>query len=105
MARKNRPGAAREAFARERAQVRRGAPGKRFVGEAAEQRRAAKRAELATVERMSEIDAALRRADDVGEPVSAILAELVQDAARLVRSLVAAPFRIVVAMRQSRQGA
>jgi hypothetical protein len=102
MARKNRPGAAREAFARQQAQARRGAPGKRFIGDRAAESAAARRAELATVERMAEIDSALRRADEVGEPVSAILAELVQDATRLLRSLLLAPLRIAVALRQPR---
>src|SRR5512147_3070990 len=104
MARKNRAGMARQAFARQQAQLRRRAPGKRFVGEGAGQRQAARRAEVEAVERMAD-DAALRRADEVGEPVSAILAELVQDAARLARSLVTAPFCIALAPRQSRQGA
>ncbi len=102
MARKNRPEAAREALARQQARTRRGAPGKRFVGERAPQRRAARARELRAVARMAEVDAAVHRAEEIGTPVAAIVAELVEDAVRLLRSLVAAPFRIARALRQPR---
>lgn len=103
MARKNRPEKAREALSRQRAQTQRRAPGKRFIGETAGQREAARREELATVERMAEIDSALRRADAVGQPISAVLAGLVQDATRLVQSLLLAPIRIALALRPARR--
>ncbi len=102
MARKNRPRAARETLARQQAQTRRGAPGKRFIGERSAQSEAARREETAVVERMAEVDAAVRRAEELGTPVAAILAELVENTVRLVRSLVAAPFRIVQALRHPR---
>ncbi len=51
---------------------------------------------------MAEVDAAVRRAEELGTPVAAILAELVENTVRLVRSLVAAPFRIVQALRHPR---
>jgi hypothetical protein len=47
---------------------------------------------------MAERDAPRRRAEALGEPIAAIVAELVEDAVRLVRSLVAAPFRIARAL-------
>jgi hypothetical protein len=96
MAAKIRPESARETVARQRAQTRRGAPGKRFIGERARQSEAARRAELEQVERMAERDAAQRRART---PVTAILVELVADALKLARSLVSAPFRIFQALR------
>jgi hypothetical protein len=102
MAVKNRPGAARAALGQQEARTRRGAPGRRFVGEGAEQSAKARRDERERVGRMAEIDAAQRRADELGTPVSAILAELVQDSVDLGRSLVSAPFRIVAALRRPR---
>jgi hypothetical protein len=100
MAGKNRPGSTRSTLGQQEAEVRRGAPGKRFIGEAAEQSQRARRAERQKVERMAEVDAAERRARAVRVPVSAILAEVVQDAFRLARSLFAAPFRIAQALRR-----
>lgn len=102
MAAKNRPGSARDALGQQQARTRRGAPGKRFVGEAAGQSAAARGAERRKVGRMAEIDAAERRAEEVGTPVAAILAELVEDAVRLARTLAAAPFRIAAALRRPR---
>ncbi len=99
MAAKNRPESAREAVARQQAQTRRGAPGKRFIGERAGQSEAARLAERKKVGRMAERDSALRRAEEIGTPVAAILAELVENTVRLARSLVAAPFRIIQALR------
>lgn len=99
MAVKNGPEAAREAVARQQAQTRRGAPGKRFIGDRAGQSEAARLAQRKKVERMAERDSAVRRAEAIGTPVMVILAELVQDAVRLTRSLVAAPFRIIQALR------
>jgi hypothetical protein len=102
MAAKDRPGSARDAMGQQEARTRRGAPGKRFVGEGADQSAKARRAERKKVERMAEVDAATRRAEEVGTPVSAILAELVQDAVRLARTLAAAPFRLAAALRRPR---
>jgi hypothetical protein len=98
MAVKNRPRSAREALARQQAERRRSAPGKRFIGERAGQSEAARLLERAKVGQMAERDAARRRAEALGEPIAAIVAELVEDAVRLVRSLVAAPFRIARAL-------
>jgi hypothetical protein len=102
MALKNRPGSEKDTMGQQEAQFRRGAPGKRFIGDTAAQSRGAKRAERDKVERMAEIDAAERRADELGVPVSAILAELVQDVVKLTRTLVTAPFRIAQAVRRAR---
>jgi hypothetical protein len=102
MAVKNRPGSARATLGQQEASTRRGAPGRRFVGEGAEQSAKARREERKRVGRMAEIDAAHRRADDIGTPISAILAELAQDTVQLGRSLVLAPFRIVAALRRPR---
>lgn len=99
MAAKNRPDSAREVVARQQAQTRRGAPGKRFIGDRSAQSEAARLAQRKKVGRMAERDSALRRAERIGTPVTAILAELVEDAIRLARSLVAAPFRIFQALR------
>ncbi len=101
MAVKIHPGQAKEAIAQQAAVRRRGAPGKRFVGDAGRQSAAAKLAERKRALRMAEVDAARRRAEEIGEPISAILAELVQDALRLARTLAAAPFRIALALRSA----
>ncbi len=99
MARKNRPGAAKDALGRQRATTRRGAPGKRFVGERARQSREARRQELERVVRMAEEHhhEELREAS-----VTGILVELVVDSLRLASSLITAPFRILEAARRSR---
>lgn len=95
---KNRPRSAKSAMGQQEAATRRGAPGRQFIGDsAARQSMDARQAQRRKVERMAEIDAATRNAEEIGTPVSAILAELVQDAAKLARSLVLAPFRIVQA--------
>lgn len=82
------------------AAFRRGAPGKQqFIGGAsAKQSQAARQAQRRKVERMAEVDSATRRADELGTPVSAILAELIQDTVRLARTLALAPFRIASAL-------
>jgi hypothetical protein len=102
MAVKNRPGAAKRAMGQQEARFKRSAPGKRFIGEAAEQSERARSEVRKKVERMAEIDAATHRAEEIGVPVSAILAELVQDTVRLARTLGAAPFRIAHALRRPR---
>ncbi len=81
------------------AALRRGAPGgKQFIGGKADQSRAAREAERRRVERMAEIDRAHRVAEELGTPLSAILADLVQDAAKLARTLALAPFRVALAL-------
>jgi hypothetical protein len=94
---KNGPGSAKRAMGKQEASERRGAPGKRFIGDTAEQSRRARVAQRRTVERMAEVDSARKVAEEIGIPVSAILAELVQDTARLARTLSLAPFRLAQA--------
>lgn len=88
---RKRPDAAREELRRQESRTRRGAPGKRFVGDAAGQSGAAKRAERRKVERLRWEEAAAQRA---AEPLSAVLAELVENAYLLARTLAKAPVRI-----------
>jgi hypothetical protein len=102
MAVKNRPGSARETMGQQEARTRRGAPGKRFVGQGAEQSAKARDDERRKVERMAEIDAATRRAKEIGTPISAVIAELVQDVVRLGYTLAAVPFRLAAALRRPR---
>jgi hypothetical protein len=81
------------------AAFRRGAPGaKQFIGGNADQSRAAKQAERHKVERMVEIDQAGHVAEEVGTPLSAIVAELVQDSLKLAWTMARAPFRIAQAL-------
>ncbi len=99
MARKNRPGAAKDTMGRQEAGLRRGAPGKRFVGERARQAREAKRQELERVVRMAEQH---RREELQQASVTGILVEVFVDSLRLSNSLVRAPFRILEAARRGR---
>lgn len=103
MAAKNRPGSAKESLRQQQAGFRRGAPGKKFIGETAEQSRRDHRAEIERAERMAEVDGARRIAEQTPVPVSAILAELIQDSLRLARTLWLAPFRIAHAIRRPRE--
>ena len=104
MAVKHRPGSAKDVMAQQVVDLRRGAPGgKRFVGDTAAQSQRARRAQREKVERMAEIDTAERRAEELGVPISAIFAELVQDTLRLARTLVLAPLRIAQALRRPRE--
>jgi hypothetical protein len=103
MAVKNRPGSAKETLRQQQAAFRRGAPGKKFIGDTAEQSRRDHRAEIERAARMAEVDGARRVADETPVPVAAILAELVQDSLRLARTLWLAPFRIAQAMRRPRE--
>jgi hypothetical protein len=104
MASRNRPGSAKDTLGQQGAELRRGAPGgKRFVGDRAAQSGAARRAEQEKAERLAEIDAAQRRADRLGMPVEAVLAGLIEDFARLMRSLALAPLRIAQAVRSGRR--
>jgi hypothetical protein len=96
--RKNRRGSAKQAYGQQDAAFRRGAPGKKFIGEGAEQSYAAKQAERHKVARMAEVDSANRTAERIGVPVSAIVAELVQDTVKLAGTLVRAPYRIAAAL-------
>jgi hypothetical protein len=100
MAAKNRPRSAKATMSQQEARDRRGAPGKRFIGETAAQSGQAREAERKKVERMAEIDAAERRAVEIGTPVTAILAELLADTLRLARTLAWAPVRIAQAIRR-----
>ncbi len=94
MSKKKRPSSDKDLLARQAAALRRGAPGaKRFVGGAQEQRERARHETLERVHRMVEVDAA-RREGEAPLPLAAVLAELVEDAARLARTLASAPFRL-----------
>jgi hypothetical protein len=89
---KNRPGSSKQALKQQEAALRRGAPGRRFVGDARPQREEALRAEREKVHRMAEIDGARRVAERVGIPTIAMLADLAQSAVRIGGALVRAPF-------------
>ncbi len=107
MARKMRPGAERDTLGQQAAGLRRGAPGKRFVGDRATQSRQAKRAEVNRVVRMAEDDAREReherRLDELRqESVAQIVVELVTDSYRLARTFALAPLRILAALRRAR---
>jgi hypothetical protein len=110
MAVKNRPGSAKQVLAQQRAEVRRSAPGKRFVGDAAAQSREAREAERERVARMAAEDAVERavaaeeeRLEEIRqEALSDILSDLLRDTWQLARTLVSAPFRIVRAVRAPR---
>ncbi len=106
MASKMRPGAERDTLGQQAAGLRRGAPGKRFVGDRATQSRQAKRAELNRVVRMAE-DAQEREHEDRlealrEESVAQIVVELVTDSYRLARTFALAPLRILAALRRAR---
>lgn len=98
MATTNLPGSSRDRLAQQQADVRRNAPGKRFIGDTAGQSRADRKAQLERIEKMAEADAAARRAEALEEPLSAILATLVRDTLGLARTLAAAPFRLALAV-------
>ncbi len=100
MATRNRPRAAKDTVGQEAARLRRGAPGKRFIGERAAQSREAKRQELDRVVRMAEE----RHREELREAsVTGILVELFVDSLRLASSLLTAPFRILEALRRGRR--
>src|SRR5512147_1359797 len=98
MATRNRPGSARDTMGQQAANVRRGAPGKKYVGERAAQSRAAKRQQLDRVVRMAEEH---RREELHEASVTGVLVDLFVDFLRLGSSLVLAPFRILDALRRS----
>jgi hypothetical protein len=98
MASKKRRSSSKQALSRQRAETRRRAPGKRYVGENRKQSIQAKEAQRRTVARLVEVDAATRRAEEIGVPISAVMAELVDDAVKLARTLLMAPLRLTVAL-------
>ena len=87
-----------DALAWQRAEERRGAPGKAFVGATAAQSLADRRARVARVEQMAERDAAERRAEALGVPLPTLLLELAGDTLQLARTLLTAPLRIAAAV-------
>ncbi len=98
-----RPGADRDTLGQQAADLRRSAPGKRYVGDRAGQSRRAKRQELARVVHMAEEDARERRLEQLrGEAVTQIAVELFVDSYRLARTFALAPFRILAALRRAR---
>lgn len=103
MVTRNRPRSPRDALGQQRAEARRGAPGKRFVGDTAEQSRNDRQAQLERVGRMAEIDAAERRAEALQVPLRTLVVDLVQDSLSLARTLAEAPFRIALAVWRPRE--
>jgi hypothetical protein len=103
MAKKIRPGSQGDVLGREAASLRRGAPGKRFVGERAAQSRQAKRQELARVTVMAEAAEEVRRREELREQsVAQVLLGLAIESYRLAKTFALAPFRIMDAMRRTR---
>ncbi len=108
MASKMRPGSERDTLGQQAASLRRGAPGKKFVGERAAQSRQAKRQELDRVVRMAEEHAVeerheARREQLRQESVAQIIVDLALDSYRLARAFAFAPFRIYDALRRARE--
>ena len=99
MATRNRPGAGKDTMGQEAAKLRRGAAGKRFVGERAAQSRQARRQEVARVVQMAEEH---HREELREASVTDSLVELFVDSLRLGNSLLTAPFRILAAVRRAR---
>jgi hypothetical protein len=100
---RNRRESSKQALGQQRAERRRGAPGRRFVGDASGQRDRAVRAEREKVHRMAEVDAAQRTAERVGIPVIAMLADVAQSAARIGGLLVRAPYLLARAFLRTRE--
>ena len=92
----------RDALAWQRAEGRRGAPGKTFVGDTAAQSLADRRAQLQRVEEMAARAAAEQHAQALGVPLPTLLLELAGDTLQLARTLVSAPFRIMGAVLHPR---
>jgi hypothetical protein len=104
MANKMRPGSQRDLVGQEAASLRRGAPGKRFIGERAAQAREAKQEELAKVTQLADQAAEARRREELeNESVIGIVAGLAVESFRLARAFALAPFRILDAIRRSRR--
>jgi hypothetical protein len=100
MATRNRPRAAKDTLGQEAARLRRGAPGKQFIGERASQSRTARRQELDRVVQMAEEH---HREELREASVTDILVELFVDSLRLASSLITAPFRILEAVRRAQK--
>lgn len=105
MANKMRPGSQRDVMGQEAANLRRGAPGKRFIGERAAQSRRARSDELARVTQMAEhateVKEARQREERASESVVEILMGLAVESYRLAKSFAFAPFRIMDAVRRA----
>lgn len=93
----------KHALGQQEAALRRGAPGRRFVGDSSGQRDKAVRAEREKVHRMAEVDEAHRTAERVGVPVIAMLADSAQRAVRIGGLLVRAPFLLARAFLRPRE--
>jgi hypothetical protein len=91
-----------DALAWQRAEGRRGAPGKAFVGDTAAQSLADRRAQLERVGEMAARDAAEKRAEALGVPLTTLLLDLAGDTLQLARTLASAPFRIAGAVLRPR---
>lgn len=106
MANKMRPGSQGNVLGQEAANLRRGAPGKRFIGERAAQAREAKQEELAKVTQLAgeaaQAAEARRREERAEESVVGILVGLAVESYRLAKAFALAPFRIVDAVRRTR---
>ena len=103
MANKMRPGSQGDVLGQEAANLRRGAPGKRFIGERAAQSKQAKQEELARVTQMAEEASEARRQDQRDdESVTDILVGLALESFRLAKAFAVAPFRIIDAVRRTR---
>jgi hypothetical protein len=100
---KNRPSSAKQAIRQQEAATRRGAPGRRFIGDADRQRGAAVAAERKKVARMAEIDGARRTVESIGTPVIAMLADVAQSAVRIGSMVVRAPFLVARAFLRQRE--
>jgi hypothetical protein len=86
------------ALGQQRAGIRQGARHQQFVGSGPSGREA----ELAKVRRMQEIQHARAEKEQLEQPVSALVADLVGDTMRLARTLIAFPFRMAAALRGHR---
>jgi hypothetical protein len=94
----NRRSDSKVALAQQRAELRRGGRVRAHIGDD-NGSAAAHAAELAKVRRMQDLQEARQQAEKLPESMSAILADLVVDTSRLVRTLVTLPFRVVAALR------
>ncbi len=99
----NQPRFPRDALGQQRAAGRRGAPGKRFVGDTAEQSLNDRRAQAERVGKMAERHAAELRAEALEEPLTGLVIALVEDSFRLARTLATAPLRIGLALLRPRE--
>jgi hypothetical protein len=86
------------ALGQQRAELRRSARGKAHIGDDTGSA-SARAAERAKVHRMQEIRHAKEESARLPEPLAAIVADLVTDTLKLVRTLVSLPFRMGSALR------